>query len=648
MARLDLRLFGGFVLHRLDQEAEVHLPTKKTQALFAYLALQAGRAVSREILANLLWGELADRQARHNLSQALSSIRKAVQPVAPDVLHADVQSVTLDPGFLDVDVARFETQAANGAVGALGEAMELYKGDLLLGLNIAETAFEEWLFIERGRHRERAVSVLRRLLDHHTALGHSENAVQVALRLLAFDPFAEEIHRKLMALYQEQGRLNAAIGQYRVCAEVLDEELGIEPQADTIALYHDLLDQRAAQVAEAQRGEAAGATVPTIAVLPFDNLSGDPGQTYFSDGVTEDIITELARFSDLRVVARNSTFVFRDQALDATEAGRKLGARYLVEGSVRSAGNRVRVTTQLIDVESGNHVWAERYDRGLEDIFAVQDEVTNAIVAQLAGRVRRVDMKHASHKRAESLEAYDYYLRGLHFHHRYSLEDMLEGRRMMEKAVALDPTFGTAQALLAWHTLAPGWWEPDARPSAVGALPVALKAVELDPDNGVCEAILGAVYLYAGEFEQSTHHTSRAVTLNPNDPWILAARAHLLSSLGRNQDAFEKLLLVERYEPFPPNWHYELLGTTLYGLERYAEAAEAFRRMTHKNFWDHSMLAACYGQLGRRDETQEQWAKCRAFRPDKKLRDLGEGEAYENEADKDRWLEGLLKAGLSE
>jgi TolB-like protein len=193
--------------------------------------------------------------------------------------------------------------------------------------------------------------------------------------------------------------------------------------------------------------------LPSIAVLPFSNLSGDPEQEYFSDGMTEDIITELSRFGALEVVARNSTFVFRDQAIDVRDAGKALGARYLLEGSLRKASNRIRLTAQLIDVGTGKHVWADRYDRELDDIFAIQDELVHSIVATLAGQLESADTERSLRKPPESLAAYDYYLRALQLDRRYDLEAASEGRNALEKAVALDPTFAKAHGLLAAFTL---------------------------------------------------------------------------------------------------------------------------------------------------------------------------------------------------
>jgi adenylate cyclase len=400
-----------------------------------------------------------------------------------------------------------------------------------------------------------------------------------------------------------------------------------------VQVYQVALDSgaQASDGAGAITGRAAALDLPdkpSIAVLPFNNMSGDPEQEYFSDGITEDIITELSRFGALEVVARNSTFVFRDKAINVQDAGNVLGARYLLEGSLRKASNRIRLTAQLIDVETGKHIWADRYDRELEDIFAIQDELVHSIVATLA--------------------AYDYYLKALQLDRRYDVEGALEGCKALEKAVALDPTFAKAHALLAAFTFYSAWFE------GAGdhvyddkALAIARKAVELDPNEGDCYAKLGIVHLQRGEFEQAQHYLEKAIALNPHDSTTWSHYAWYLVSVGEPQQALDRLSEREAVEPFPPNWHWELRGQALYQLGRYEEAVSTFERMTHLHFWDHAFLCACYGQLGQTDKAQAHWEKVREVVPDATVDRLLDFEYRKHKADNDHWLEGYRKAGLA-
>ena len=213
---------------------------------------------------------------------------------------------------------------------------------------------------------------------------------------------------------------------------------------------------------------------PSVAVLPFENMSGDPDQAYFADGITEDIITELSRFRTLFVIARNSSFAFRDQSVDIAEVGRRLGVQFVVEGSVRKAGNRIRVTAQLIEAPSGHHLWAERYDRELEDIFAVQDEVTQAIVSALPGRLEDAGRESAARKPTESMTAYDYVLLGMQLMRHYTKQAVADARLMAQKAVELDPRYARAHALVAMTHL----WEVPFLFSKQVTLDEALKSAE--------------------------------------------------------------------------------------------------------------------------------------------------------------------------
>ena len=243
---------------------------------------------------------------------------------------------------------------------------------------------------------------------------------------------------------------------------------------------------------------------PSIAVLPFTNMSGDPEQQYFSDGITEDIITELSRFRSLTVIARNSSFQYRDKSVDAKQVGRDLGVEYLVEGSVRKAGAHVRITAQLIQVGTGNHLWAEHYDRKLKDIFVVQDDVVRSVVAALPGRIAEAGRQSVRRKRSDNLTAYDFLLRGLGYHNTFDRTDNPKAREMLEKAIALDPDFAPAYAWLAANYTRD--WDFDLSvPSLDRAFELAKKAVALDANDSICHTALGYVCLHEKRFRAWTH-----------------------------------------------------------------------------------------------------------------------------------------------
>src|SRR5215470_1501271 len=242
MAKLTVCILGGFSVRAAGKP--LIFPTKKSRGLLAYLALGHGQVYAREHLASLLWGDSSDEEARHSLRQALSHLRKALPRARPEILRSDPDGVVLNPTALDVDVAAFERFVAEGTPLALARAAELYRGALLEGLSFKEEPWEEWLRAERERLQELAVGALKKLLAHHTETGSGEAAIQIARRLLVLDPHDEAVHRSLMRLYLGQGRRASALQQYQVCLEVLQRELGVEPEAETRLLYQELLPQR--------------------------------------------------------------------------------------------------------------------------------------------------------------------------------------------------------------------------------------------------------------------------------------------------------------------------------------------------------------------------------------------------------------------
>jgi TolB-like protein len=387
---------------------------------------------------------------------------------------------------------------------------------------------------------------------------------------------------------------------------------------------------------------------PSIAVLPFTNLSADPEQQYFSDGITEDITTELSRFGSISVFARHSTFVLRDRAEDIRETVAALGADYLLEGSIRRAGNRIRLTAQLVDVGSHQHVWAHRYDRELADVFAIQDELVHAIVSTLVGRLEASSLEHALRKPPESLAGYDYYLRGLWYDRKYDPEYTAEMLECLESAIALDPTLARAYALLATSKMMAGWLEGSMEFTSEETLQIAKKAVELDPTDGDCFAKLGIIHLDRLEHEEARLNLEKALNLNPHEPATWSHYAWYLVTVGEPEKALEYLDRRESIDPYPPNWHSDIRAEALYDLNRYEEAARILEQKAAPYSYNFGQLAACYGQLGRKDEASRSWEKFIADSPGAALSSIGEANCYLHQADIDHWTEGLLKAGLAE
>jgi TolB-like protein/DNA-binding SARP family transcriptional activator len=407
----ELALLGGFEL-RVGQEI-VDLPSQKDRALLAILALRPATRHTRDKLASLLWGERGERQARDSLKHALTRLRQCVDPPP---IAADRQAVSLDPAALAVDVARFEQLLAEGTPEALQQAASLYRGDLLDGFGLREPAFEDWLAVERQRLRQAAEDGLSRLMVQAVADNARERAATAARSLLLLDPLREAACRTLMQIEAERTQTAQALKLYETLRDRLHRELGVKPEPATTQVYESIRQRRASGAAVAapsapQPEPALGPAAlplpskPSIAVLPFQNLSGDPEQDYFADGMVEEIITALSRMRWLFVIARNSSFAYKGRAVDVKQIGRELGVRYILEGSVRKASGRVRITGQLVDAETGAHLWADRFEGGLEDVFELQDRVTACVVGAIAPRLEQAEIERAKRKPTESLDA---------------------------------------------------------------------------------------------------------------------------------------------------------------------------------------------------------------------------------------------------
>jgi adenylate cyclase len=398
---------------------------------------------------------------------------------------------------------------------------------------------------------------------------------------------------------------------------------------------------------------------PSIAVLPFNNMSGDEEQEYFSDGLTEDIITELSRFHDLFVIARHSSFAFKNQALDITEIGKNLGVQYLVEGSVRKSSSRVRITAQLIEVATGNHVWADRYDRELEDIFAVQDDVVRTITATLVGRVGLTHRDRAQNKLPNNMDAYDWFVQGRALYNTTTPDDNIRACSMFEKATTLDPNFAPAYALLA-QTYLRDWvtfWEYLPETSYQRAWEYARISVELDDTDSVTHSSLGFVNLFNGNHDQAFYHLNRALELNPGDidALIFISRCEMLS--GNPERAIERINEANRYNPFGKyNWS---LVPAYYEMQRYDEAKSAMSAIQNPAASMLIWMAVVYAQAGDIEKASDLAARFVGI-VEQKLGELGvetppswlgfvdERWPFKHSRDREHFLEGLRKAGIKE
>ena len=387
---------------------------------------------------------------------------------------------------------------------------------------------------------------------------------------------------------------------------------------------------------------------PPIAVHPFVNISGDPEQEFFADGITEDILTELSRFRDLFVISRTSAFKYKGKALNIQEIASELGVQYVVEGSVRKAGDRVRVTVQLIDAETDRHIWAERYDRKLEDIFAIQDEISQAIVATLPGRVEAARRERAARKPTDNMAAYELVLGAKVLHHRSRRQSNQEALDMIQRAIAIDPKYAHAHAWKACilaQARTYGWVKDEeaAWNEVMNELQIALA---LDDNDSDVHRILAAVHLTHHEFDKAVFHQDRALSLNPNDDLIVVQKGEFLTWLGQPEDGIAWIEKAIRLNPYHPERFWNHLGRAYFVARRYPEAVAALQKISAPDHGHHAFLAAANAQNGDEAAATKHATHVLALEPAFSTADYLEKMHYASDDHRAHHREALLKAGL--
>ena len=392
---------------------------------------------------------------------------------------------------------------------------------------------------------------------------------------------------------------------------------------------------------------------PAIAVLAFDNLSGDPEQEYFADGIAEDLITRLSLWRSFPVIARNSSFVYKGQAVDVKRVRDELGVRYIVEGSVRRAGDRVRISAQLIDSTTGHHVWAHTYDRDLADVFALQDEISALIAASMMGEMERAEGEQARRRDPESLEAWELYQRAMWHYHRFTAADSERARAILEQALELDPYFAAAygriSAIHYWN-IALGWSDSPEH-SLQEVLRNARRSVDLDPRDPVGQTWLAGGLSLAGEGESMRTAARRAVELNPSSTEALTFFGWTLAGSGRPDEAISVCQQSLRLDPHGSfAWlNFDVLAFSYVVAGRYADAIEAARRLGEMRtdyLWGYLYLAASFAGLERPDEARQTLEEALRVQPDLSVDLIRGALAFGDRDVVERFIASLRQAGL--
>jgi TolB-like protein len=397
---------------------------------------------------------------------------------------------------------------------------------------------------------------------------------------------------------------------------------------------------------------------PSIAVLPFENLNRDPEQEYFVDGMTDDLITDLSKISGLFVIARNSAFTYKGKPVRIRQVAEELGVRYVLEGSVRKADNRVRINAQLIDATTGGHLWAERYDGEMGDVLALQDKITGKIVAALAVKLSGGEKEQIASKYTDNVAAYDAFLQGRAHYVRRTPDDFAEAVRYFEKAIELDPNYGRAYAALAltyWESSLNFWskslgvpWQ-EARMQAERYLQTAMNR-----PTSLSYQVASKMHTDSHQHQEAIAKAQRAIALDPNDAYSYLAMAYAFIYAARPEEALDFVGKAMRLDPHYPAYYLLVFGLAHFSMEQFEEAATSFERALKRNPENYAPLihlAAAYGHLGRKQEATAAIEEFKKVWPNLSVEDVSGPyimSKYKDPVDKDRFLDGLRKAGLPE
>ena len=652
-AMMELKLLGDFELRNGSSEPMV-ISARKNKALLAIFALAPSVSLSRERIVRLLWSDRGQVQAQASLRQSLVALRKDLPALLGPQIQVTDDRLTLDRSRLKIDAVEFQRLGASHDMESLRRAATLYRDELLTDLDIKDPGFERWLGSERQRLSDLAIGVFEKLSTHETG----DARIEAAKRLVGLDPLREASHRMLMAAYVDAGEKGLAMRQYELCRAVLNEELDVAPGEETEFLRQRLLNELAAASLPASGGllsrtEARTAydEKPSVAVLPFDVMSADAELGDFSDGLVEDITTGLSRIKTIRVVARNTMFTYKDQAVDVRAVGRDLAVRYVLEGSVRRSGTRIRVAAQLIEVASGHHVWAGKFDRQGIDTFELQDGITGGIVASVQtqiilneGRATAVDGRPAA--TAPLLARSWQQFLGL------TERSLAESRALAERALSLDPDNGFGHRMISvclYHQAYMGFvpWTSELVDEVHRHAKIAIEAADADEYS---HWAMACAELLRSEHERAATSLKRALEINPNCSLAHGSLGTVLAWAGRPDAAVKSNEIALQINPDDPSIFFRHFGLALahYLALRYDQAVvHASAVVQARPVWWLGLLlfAASLGQLGQFEEAGRVLGELTRVLPGPALSALNVL-PFASAHNREHLLEGVAKAGV--
>lgn len=647
-SRVQLALLGGFAISIGEgRKGELKVSAAQHRAVLAYLAMQPGQSETRERLAALFWGDSPETQARQSLRQCLLRMRRDFTPTTVDPLVIDQHSVKLDPELLACDARGFATLAESDGLADIDDAIDLYRGDFLEGFALGKEAFDTWCEAQRTRLRRAARALMLRAVQSHLEAGHGPRAIAVADQAVALDPLDEETRRlQFRVLDRFQGR-QAALNAAEEFVRVLKRELDCAPEPETA----DLIEEIRAGMAP-RRVLAVPEHMPSIAVLPFTNLSDNPSREYFAEGMTQDVTNALSRLRWLLVIAWGSASVFKGQQGDYRSIASQLGARYILDGTVRTVGQRIRITSQLIHAESGKQIWAEKYDRQLLDIFDVQDEITQNVVAAIEPHLYAEESFRASHRAPDSVDVWGLVVRAIGLITRMGRRQNEEAQQLLRRALELDPNYARAHAVLSWAV----WWSSQCYwiERADGHRLATLHAEDallLDPSEPWARMAFGFTLSSTGQHERAMTELQACLNLNPNFALGRMINGWVLLRAGRFEQAIGETAAALRMSPADSfaGLYTATHGLALLGARRFDEALP-FLRASVAAFAEYSghynTLISCCGHLDLTGEAAGFISRRNRIGPPIRISVLRHN--LRHYAHCEIFVEGLRKAGVPE
>jgi DNA-binding SARP family transcriptional activator/TolB-like protein len=626
---------------------------RKGIALLAYLARRGG-AVPRETLTALLWPDSGDAQARASLRQALATLRRDLGAAAVILTTTGEDALALPEGSIATDIADFERLGQSPDVTELDTAQALWCGAFLEGLGPVTPEFDRWAEAERGALRASHEGVLTRLCDAYAENGRHEAMIATALRLLSLDPLQEHVHRRVIDGYRRLRRPDAALRQFETLRTLLRDELGVAPEPATLDLIREVRSVRGTPAQRTVPGAMRVGTVPqtpfarpSIAVLPFAGFPGGSDAPLLGEGIAEEVLVNLSRDRGLLVVARQSSF--HPHLAEATPdvIGAELGVRFVLSGSVRLAGSRIRVMAHLARCEDAAGVWSELYDRDIGDIFAVQSAIARVVMATVLERITDDETRPEVVPGGGNLDAWRLVLLGLRHLHAHTPERMRAAVEILAQAVALAPDNGRAHGLLALARIYERW-NYAAQTDVTDILPVAERALALDGRDARAHCAMAVASLLARDFDRAGHHFAAGLAANPNDDLLQIEYGRFLLYVDRPEEGLRRIREAMRLNPLHPDWYWNVQGRCLHLLARHAEALVAFRHIASPVFYHFAYMACCHHALGETEAALAMKARLFAVQPDFDITRFVDALPHRSAATADRfaqemgWLGGVV------